>query len=43
MKQVKSIEKLIVFYERWGQEFAVMKDEIRRIKLALEEKLGIKI
>ena len=37
------IEKFIMFYEKQEQEFSIMKDEVRRIKLALEEKLGIKI
>ena len=37
------IEKFIMFYEKQEQEFTIMKDEVRRIKLALEEKLGIKI
>lgn len=37
------IEKFIMFYEKQEQEFTIMKDEVRRIKAVLEEKLGIKI
>jgi len=37
------IEKFIMFYEKQEQEFIIMKDEVRRIKNVLEEKLGIKI
>lgn len=37
------IEKFIMFYERQEQEFTIMKDEMRRIKIILEEKLGVKI
>ena len=37
------IEKFIMFYEKQEQEFTIMKDEVRRIKRVLEEKLGIKI
>lgn len=37
------IEKFIMFYEKQEQEFTIMKDELRRIKRVLEERLGIKI
>ena len=37
------IEKFIMFYEKQEQEFTIMKDEVRRIKHVLEERLGIKI
>lgn len=43
MKPIKSIEEIIMFYESREREFAIMKDEVRRIKAALEEKFGIKI